>query len=239
MDLRKLKGMVEDKFKSIFKYHQDDLLNRYGNDVESSVLQYAKSEGYCVETTDDLVNLNYAVLFTEPSDLDILVEAHINYHDIEYKNDETLERLLNDVETYYQVLDNQTEHIALGVLIHDDVNDYNNHHFTTHYIKQKMEETFDEFELIQYIESHNPSFNERYYESLAIQSDSDGLDDIDAIYQIINIRLIKTFDDMADEKRPLFNQSYTLDDYLKRDFHKELASRDDMIHYDIEIINFN
>lgn len=239
MNLRKLKGMVENEFKSIFKYHQDDLLNRYGNDVESSVLQYAKSEGYCVETINDLVNLNYAVLFTEPSDLDILVEAYINYHDIEHKNDETLERLLNDVETYYQILDNQTEHIALGVLIHDDVNDYNNRHLSTHYIKQKMEETFDEFELIQYIESHSPTFNERYYESLAIQSDSDGLDDIDAIYQIINIRLIKTFDDMADEKRPLFNQSYTLDDYLKRDFHKELASRDDMIHYDIEIINLN
>lgn len=137
MNLRKLKSMVEDEFKSIFKYHQDDLLNRYGNDVESSVLQYAKSEGYRVETTDDLVNLNYAVLFTEPSDLDILVEAYINYHDIEHKNDETLERLLNDVETYYQVLDNQTEHMALGVLIQDDANDYNNRHLSTHYIKQK------------------------------------------------------------------------------------------------------
>lgn len=239
MNLRKLKSMVEDEFKSIFKYHQDDLLNRYGNDVESSVLQYAKSEGYCVETTDDLVNLNYAVLFTEPSDLNILVNVYVDYHDVEHKNDKTLERLLNDVETYYQVLDNQAEHIALGVLIHDDVNDYNNNHLTTHYIKQKMEETFDEFELIQYIESHSPSFNEQYHESFATQSDSNDLDDLNAVYQIINIRLIKSFDDMADEKRPLFNQSYTLDDYLKHDFHKDLASRNDMIYYDIEIINFN
>lgn len=239
MDLRKLKDKVEDEFKSIFKYHQDDLLNRYDDDVESSVLQHAKSEGYHIETVNDLTHLNYAVLFTEPSDLNVLVDAYIDHHNIEHENDETLERLLNDVETYYQVLDSKTEHIALGVLIHDDVNDYNNSHLTTSYIKQRMEETFDEFELIQYIESHSPSFNERYYESLAIQSDSNGLDDTDAIYQIVDVRLIKTFDEIADEKRPLFNQSYTLDDYLKHDFHKDLASRDDMVYYDIEIINLN
>lgn len=239
MDLRKLKFKVEDEFKVIFKYHQDDLLNRYNDDASSSVLQYAKSEGYHIETTNDLTHLNYAVLFNEPDDLNILIDSYIDYHDIEHKDDETLKYFLNDVESFYQILDSHTEHIALGVLIHDDVKDYNNTHPITNYIKQKMEKTFDEFELIQYIESHSPSFNERYHESLVTQSDSNGLDDLDAVYQIIDIRLIKPFDDIADEKRPLFNQSYTLDDYLKHDFHKDLASRDDMIYYDIEIINLN